>query len=85
MDVSVPLLMIVLSSRIIAVVEELRLSANSVGSFSISSLDIESALFHAPGQCTTVMLNCAKKSLILRTARFMELCMNRRLRLSENK
>ena len=41
-----------------ASVAEFRLSANSVGRFSVSSLEIESAgLFQMPGQCTTVMLN----------------------------
>ena len=63
----------------LAVVGELRFLAWSVR-LGCSNLEMESALFHIPGQCTTVILNCDRKSLILITARLMELCMYRRFR-----
>ena len=70
--VSVPLEMTVLPSGFsLPSVEEFMLFASSTGSCVVSNLEIASALFHVPGQCTTVILNCAKKSRILRTARLV--------------
>ena len=56
-DVSVPFEKTVVSSKILPSVAEFISSAISIGNWLISNLEIESALFHAPGQCTTVMLN----------------------------
>ena len=66
-------------SILASVAESIEIGSTSVSEFG-SNLERESALFHTPGQCTTVMLNCDRKSLIRITALLIELCINLRFK-----
>jgi hypothetical protein len=60
-------------------------AAIAVVSVLFSSLDMLSALFQMPGQCTMRILYWDKKFLMRITALFTELCIQRKFKWSVNK